>query len=601
MGSPLIGSSKSILDVTTDLIYLSFKASTQNQRQIKADFSAVSITKIKCISNFACSILESTDAPKCSVSNGFYQTSISEQPLFFEQQNYLLNVESSNGHEISFWHDNLNIRQRINRIGKINNTIGGIVNFGNDIGYSDFVIFVDGREYLRITIEVFPSKISYKEDYQNILNDVTSEIYSIAFDILKRTYQGYKQKDSKTPSPIEFLSILKSIYVNYIKSVDMIIKHPHHVLETTHPITRADRIKRVDKRTIRWIEKHPEQTNQTLTGFQPNFAPAVNKRVTYNTKENRMVKTILLSTIQKLELFRARYVSLQRDKDEVFIHQIDTMIYGINQRIVSSFLNDIEPLNGNTELTLVMTMAVGYRDLYKYHIMLKRGLSITGDIFNISLKDLSVLYEYWCFIKINQILRNEYRLMSQDIVRSHNNGLFVTLVKGRSSRIHYKTKWDESIYLSYNPKFLDIPTSSQQPDNILSLQKLGASYNYEYVFDAKYRINPAEVNSDYYNFISKTPGPEVDDINTMHRYRDAIVLTKNAPLYERSLFGAYVLFPYHDEEEYKDHRFYRSIEAVNIGGLPFLPNSTTLVSTFLNLLISETSLSANHRIIGHKI
>ena len=54
----------------------------------------------------------------------------------------------------------------------------------------------------------------------------------------------------------------------------------------------------------------------------------------------------------------------------------------------------------------------------------------------------------------------------------------------------------------------------------------------------------------YFNFkpnyesIATTPGPEVDDINTMNRYRDAIVYqNSDHPNYERTMFGAYVLFP----------------------------------------------------------
>ena len=69
------------------------------------------------------------------------------------------------------------------------------------------------------------------------------------------------------------------------------------------------------------------------------------------------------------------------------------------------------------------------------------------------------------------------------------------------------------------------------------------------------------------------PGPKEDDINTM-RYRDAIVYQNGVSPYERTMFSAYVLFPYHNEEEFRHHRFYKSIDQVNIGGLPFLPSAT---------------------------
>lgn len=62
------------------------------------------------------------------------------------------------------------------------------------------------------------------------------------------------------------------------------------------------------------------------------------------------------------------------------------------------------------------------------------------------------------------------------------------------------------------------------------------------------------------------------------------------------MFGAYVLFPYDDPDgEYRNHRFYKSIETVNIGGLPFLPGTTELLEDFLAELVADSSESAFER------
>jgi hypothetical protein len=81
----------------------------------------------------------------------------------------------------------------------------------------------------------------------------------------------------------------------------------------------------------------------------------------------------------------------------------------------------------------------------------------------------------------------------------------------------------------------------------------------------------------------------------MHRYRDAIVYQNGASPFERTMFGAYVLFPYSNEEEYRNHRFYQSIDKVNIGGLPFLPGTTELLENFLAELVADSSESAFER------
>ncbi len=54
----------------------------------------------------------------------------------------------------------------------------------------------------------------------------------------------------------------------------------------------------------------------------------------------------------------------------------------------------------------------------------------------------------------------------------------------------------------------------------------------------------------------RTPGPLEEDINTMHRYRDALVVEQEGP-FERTAYGAYVLFPWNQEEAYENHPFYK--------------------------------------------
>ena len=118
---------------------------------------------------------------------------------------------------------------------------------------------------------------------------------------------------------------------------------------------------------------------------------------------------------------------------------------------------------------------------------------------------------------------------------------------------------------------------------------------YKYIFDAKYRLNPAVEGSDYEKKYG-APGPEEEDINTMHRYRDAIVFeNKITGEFERSMFGAYVLFPYSDEEKFREHRFYKSIKKVNIGAIPFLPNTTRIMEEFLDELILDSPEKAYER------
>lgn len=105
-----------------------------------------------------------------------------------------------------------------------------------------------------------------------------------------------------------------------------------------------------------------------------------------------------------------------------------------------------------------------------------------------------------------------------------------------------------------------------------------------YIFDAKYRVS---IDSE------GQAGPMEEDINVMHRYRDSIVGELNHEMqFKYKTFGAYVMFPYIDEKKFINHKFYKSIEKVNIGAFPMLPGSTSLITDHLTKIINSTKLEA---------
>lgn len=601
MDLQLTGSNE-LLYVKTEKVSVTIKGkpSHPNFQDIEYTDGDSSI-KAYCVENFVMNLRNGEIIQFSSRGNGESVGIYSITPMFYEQQQYEIIIEAEDGHKVEFWHDNINVRNKVTRASRNHEILSGVINFGNEIGFSDLVVKFDNINYLRLVIEVFPTKIDYLNDYRLIVEDVTKEVYNVVFDFLKKTYLGYQQGNKVNSSPVEFFAIINKIYKDFIKATDIIVLQPHHILDTTYQILPSYKIKRTDTKTLRWLEKHPDRLKHIKGNMRSERALAMIKTVSYDTKENRLTKYILLSVVRKLSKFKNNYAKLQRKEDKVVINNLDDMIGKINRRINTTFLKDVDARETSSGMSLVFSMALGYRDLYKYYLMLMRGLSITGDIFGISVKDLSVLYEYWCFIKLNSILKERYELLSQDIVKTKGNGLFVSLVKGNSSNVRYRNLDNgELITLSYNPKSGNLPTVTQKPDNVLSLEKKtinrnGKKINYEYIFDAKYRINPAIKGSDYYNTISHTPGPEVDDINTMHRYRDAIVYNNGASPYERIMFGAYVLFPYANKNEYRNHKFFESIEKVNIGGLPFLPSETSMVRDMLYSLITDSPDSAFER------
>ena len=535
-----------------------------------------------------------TVASVCAERSFFGEYSV--HPLFFEQQQYELVVEPAPGHTVSFWHENYSIRSAVSPVGREQRMLSGVINFYNDIGFSDLVFVVDGRNEIRLTVEVFPTKIGYKEDYLAIVADVTAEVYNLVFDFLKRTYSSFDISRSTQSSPVEFFAIIRRIYEQFVGAADMVLRSPHHLLQKEMQVLAGHKVKQYDGNTIRWLQKHPEEIRKQGTDLKIARALTTRKFVTYDTRENRLTKHMLEQTARRLEHFRDLYRQMRQENgaDEDILQEMNTMIAGIYRRCHTGFMREVQATAAESGMSLVFGMAPGYRELYRCYLMLQHGLALTGSIFNLSVKDLAVLYEYWCFIKLNSLLKKKYRLVTQDLIRVNGTGLMVNLVKGQASQVRYTDeKNGDQILLSYNPEKRRLPTVNQRPDNVLSLTKRGSRLEYEYIFDAKYRIDPALPGS-YYQAMFKTPGPKEDDINTMHRYRDAIV-SEEKDRYERGMVGAYVLFPYGNEKEYQGHQFYQSIEKVNIGALPFLPTATGLVSNMLDDLIEDSTESAFER------
>jgi hypothetical protein len=61
-----------------------------------------------------------------------------------------------------------NIRNKVTPITSKSKNLSGVINFKGDIGATDLIIKVNNKPELEITLEVYPTKISYKEDYTPI-------------------------------------------------------------------------------------------------------------------------------------------------------------------------------------------------------------------------------------------------------------------------------------------------------------------------------------------------------------------------------------------------------------------------------------------------
>ncbi|MDO5516181.1 MAG: DUF2357 domain-containing protein [Clostridium sp.] len=510
----------------------------------------------------------------------FHQKAV---PQFFEQTAYQVLIHEKGGAKVVFDHDSILIRKQVAPIEEGEPIQMGVINFGNEIGLTQFRILVDDKFYLKMTLEIYPTKLSYKSDYLQLREDVAQEIYNLTFDFMRKTYLGASLKASEQPSLTEFFSIFKEQFQVMHQAVTLIERQPHHEMVALEEIKTYKHGEYIGPKGIRYLNKHPQQVTRQGNQFIPHKVLQVHKQLTTNVYENQMVKYMLGQIHKRLQMVKVQYNSLQREKDQAVIDFLNGQMHLLETKLNGSFFKGVSKLDRILQFSIVLQMSPVYRQFYKIYLILQKGLSITTDIFNISNKNMAELYEYWCFIKLGSLLKEKHNLISTDFIKSNQQGLFVNLKKGKQSEMHFKHGITGEVFtLAYNQRLKQGPTVVQKPDNILTLKKEMADVNYRYVLDAKYKMDYKTTEAGTLEI------PREEDINTMHRYRDAIVHENKADAtYERDVFGGIILFPGTASEAYKSSRFYQSIEKVNIGALPFLPSQTHLVVQFLDEIIDR--------------
>jgi len=151
---------------------------------------------------------------------------------------------------------------------------------------------------------------------------------------------------------------------------------------------------------------------------------------------------------------------------------------------------------------------------------------------------------------------------------------------------------------------INTATTEQRPDIVLNIRKASGEVVLTYLYDAKYRvINDKKLDADFeeqdMSENTAMPGgdyPPTDAVNQMHRYRDAIYYSKeHEPYRSKEIIGGYILFPGRGDDEYVKKRYYSaSVESVNIGAFPLLPNSYSLLKKHLEDILMKYASSEMH-------
>lgn len=431
-----------------------------------------------------------------------------------------------------------------------------------------------------ISFRVVSPKLDTKDDYFHILNEINKEYNEIIYQYLTKTVQNLAH-GGHSDNDIIWLSTFNQIIDKYLGAINYIVNRPHLRESKQVLYCKAERIKR-------WPPKMAQryaisEKRGTLEHDYFRYEITIN---TNDTPENRFVKFSLERISRRLNVVFNRIIKYSTEITPEIIESIDEYRNKLRKFSNSPLFRGLkaEPLHSES---MVLQKRTGYSQVYRYSIMLQKGIVLHEDSTQIGVRPIWELYELWCFLKMRQMVANIIGLKFENPDEIDENPMPMIEPFTENSQEHtvyYHGKDEVRLHYqhTYNRNSGDVHTATtdNRPDIVLSIIK-SDGFELTYLFDAKYRVSDdnefTKEDEEEINRLKAADYPPSDAINQMHRYRDAIYYgEKIAEKREHSakeIIGGYILFPGRgDDEAVKNRYFYKSIETVNIGAFPLLPN-----------------------------
>ncbi len=524
---------------------------------------------------------------------------IADEAVFFEQTDYSVWVDFKKN-VTKAWFDSTrkDVNDRFSwKESKL--LLAGYLNYGNEIGRADMPICytLDGiQKRFVFSYDVISAKLDYHHDWKIILQDIEAEYRMLSLDYLKRTYHGIKEEQGESYDII-WWNIFGGLQEQFLRTIHNIIDRPRHRLKAIETYKRADQIRRLTPQLEQQLAEHRmEETRLYRVEEQQN---------TYNTPENRFLKHALLTVQKRYETLAERVLLQDTRMADIHRDRIARTRDELNRLSRHPFFRTVGPFDGIKQESLILQKDVNYSKVFRIYTILQKSFSLNDGLYRMETKDIATLYEIWCFIQVEKVVKELTGTELEQQSRTEMSGLFTySLGKGEHSKIIFKKDDVTLAELVYNPRHsdkddvkgigeLESKTVPQKPDIVLQLTKddLQEGMKLTYLFDAKYRLEKDGAND----------VPPDDAINQMHRYRDAIYYNskRQDEKIKKEVIGGYILFPGQMDDT---SRFRRSIDEVNIGAFPMRPgdNQHELLASFIKELLNKHAVEIVEQVIPQK-
>ena len=515
-------------------------------------------------------------------------------------------------------------------------SLTGDVEFLNEPGVFKLEFSYQKNGVLRdtfVTFDVVSPKLDTKNDYKSLLREVNEEYENVIYRYLSITLQQFSRGRINTDAT--WMAAFQGVVEDYVKNIKRVIQNPHSQIINYRTSRKAEHIKYW---TPAMEERYGEvQKEGKLEEYYFGYNEA---HSTHDTMENRFVKYTLQSIGRKLSTIISTVLNTSQEglserHREVWISYQDSL----RKLAKHPFFKSVSRYDGLKQESLVLQSRVGYQQIYKDWLKLKRGIDFYNGSANIGTLQIWGIYELWCFIKMKKLVADamgidhnkpsheqlitepkgtllnpftnsslehivEYRYPEAEDDDTEEHKAQLAAHEGDVVTLHYQHTFNRASGKDEYGMGINTATTEQRPDIVLNIRKASGEVVLTYLYDAKYRvINDKKLDKDFEEQdiaeMSVLPGgdyPPTDAINQMHRYRDAIYYSKeHEPYRSKEIIGGYILFPGRGSDEYVKKRYYSaSVDSVNIGAFPLLPNSDTILREHLyDILMNYTEVDSH--------
>jgi predicted component of viral defense system (DUF524 family) len=442
---------------------------------------------------------------------------------------------------------------------------------------------IEGSSIL-LPIEVRSVKSEYRSDYRFMLESITEKCTELIMQIDSPITQHFETNfDTDSQTLYQRFCFVKSLIDSkeFEEAVQKVVSNPTTKWEEEHEEKDIRGIRRFNQKSIKQLVTKTNRIEISKDHFLnksfgltsvPEKIDSTRKVESTDTAENRFIKHALDEFLFFCENCETKFEKYTTAKLES-----NLLATKISNLLNQTFFKKISRPTSLKLNSPVLQRKSGYREVLnawlKFDLAAKLVWKGGDNVYEAGKKDIAVLYEYWLFFTLLDLLKEVFAIEPKsiaDLIQYDKGQLSLNLKQGTAiamKGIYKSASRNLNIQFSYNRSFgggKTYPhsgsyTTTLRPDYTLSIwpaeiKEAKEAEKTELIthihFDAKYKVK------NFYDLILKSKGEELSaeeeedllkeekeeiqkgtfknqDLLKMHAYKDAI----------RRTGGAYVLYP----------------------------------------------------------